>query len=118
MRGQEGISGSSGDLFVLGGADGDGVRHDGDEAVNVSAHVDFGQIAVLEDHVGIAVERRVVANAVVDRDAAGKGDALADLLVLLEGLAGLFLEAGVRLLADVADGLAGLAHVGGLLQHP
>ena len=69
---QKSVSLSAGDLFD---ADDDGVRDDGDEAVDVSAQVDLGHVALLEDDVGVTHQRGEVTDAVVDGDAARERDA-------------------------------------------
>ncbi len=72
---QKSVGLTSGDLVD---ADDDGVSDDGDESVDVSAHVDLGHVALLEDEVGVAHQWREVTDAVVDRNAAGKRNAWND----------------------------------------
>ena len=72
MSSQKSVSLSAGDLFD---ADDDGVRDDGDEAVDVSAQVDLGHVSLLEDDVGVTHQRGEVTDAVVDGDAARERDA-------------------------------------------
>jgi hypothetical protein len=107
----------AGDRRVGRGADDECVRHHGDKAVDVRAHVDLDHVAVGEHDIGLGDERREVADAVVDRDAGREGDSFDQLLVLLEGLASLLQEAGVALDAHVPDRAARLACFAGLLQH-
>ena len=75
VGGHERVCGAPLDLVVLGCADDDGVRDDGDELVDVRAHVDLDHVAVLQHHVGVVEQRREVADAVVHADAGGERDA-------------------------------------------
>ena len=50
------------------------VGHHRDEAVNVRPEVHLDQVSVLETGVGLAQERRVVADHVVHGDAGWEGD--------------------------------------------
>lgn len=100
MRGHDGIGLLSSDLFL---SHYYSVSDDGDESVNVGSQIDLYNVPLFESHVGIVVQRRKVADAIVHGNAARKRDALQNLLVLLEGLCGLLLQSGVALRADLAD---------------
>lgn len=73
---------------------------------NCSAH--FNNIAILEDNRGVLGERRAVADAVIDGDASGEGDALLALLELLVGGVGALGQEFITHLANLNDILASL----------
>eukprot|EP00053_Salpingoeca_punica_P010736 m.96158 g.96158 ORF g.96158 m.96158 type:complete len:438 (-) comp15478_c1_seq1:52-1365(-) len=89
--------------LLLGGANDYGCGDGGNVAVNVHAEVDLDDVALLKEHLRVRVQRRVVADAVVQRHAGGEGNALRgdDALDLLVVDGGDLLEDG--LVAELAE---------------
>ena len=82
-----------------------GVRDDGDVAVHVHAQVNLDQVALHERHLVLGDQRRVVAHAVVDRDARRESDPLLDellaVLFLVVDLAHRFVDVVIACVAQL-----------------
>lgn len=83
MGSAEKIGKLSGYFVVLGSSNYNGVSGGGDETIDVCSEIDFDDLSILQHYWSFGLERSVMANAVVNRNASWHGDSLGEVLLLL-----------------------------------